>query len=116
MVRFWREVRYRTDYILGTDFRLFRNVAVRNPWHNSDHYMVLGCLNSYPLREHTEYLGWRIRPPPPPPTTLTREDGFFASLRRAIPKPKTRESRKNVWISEDKWRLVNEKVPALRGP
>ena len=36
------EVRSRTDYILGTDHRLFRNVAVRDPRHNSDHYMVLG--------------------------------------------------------------------------
>ena len=26
-----REVRSRTDYILGTDNRLFRNVAVRDP-------------------------------------------------------------------------------------
>ena len=30
----------RTDYILGTDRRLFRNVSIRDPRHNSDHYMV----------------------------------------------------------------------------
>ena len=33
-------VRSRIDYILGTDSCLFRNVAVRDPWHNSDHIMV----------------------------------------------------------------------------
>ena len=37
-----REVRSRTDYIMGTDRRLLGNISVRNPMHNSDHYMVLG--------------------------------------------------------------------------
>ena len=50
-------VRSRTDYIKGTDSRLFKNVAVRDPWHNSDHYMVLGCLPSVPLLETKRYLG-----------------------------------------------------------
>ena len=48
MLRKGQEVRSRTDYILGTDRRLFRNVTVRDPRHNSDHYMVLGCLPSAP--------------------------------------------------------------------
>ena len=48
MLRKGREMRSRTDYILGTDSRLFRNVAVRDPRHNSDHYMFLGCLTSAP--------------------------------------------------------------------
>ena len=37
-----REVQSRTDFILGTDCRLFGNVSVRDPRQNSDHYMVLG--------------------------------------------------------------------------
>ena len=45
-----REVRSRTDYILEMDLRLFWNVAVRDPRHNSDHYMVLGCLHRAPPR------------------------------------------------------------------
>ena len=49
VIRKGREVRSRTDYILGTDRRLLRNVAVRDPQHNSDHYMVLGCIPSAPL-------------------------------------------------------------------
>ena len=48
-----REVRSRTDYILGTERRLFRNVAVWDPRHNLDHYMVLGCLPSAPPRWST---------------------------------------------------------------
>ena len=42
-------VRSRTDYITGTDRRLFLNVAVRDPRHNTDQYMVLGCLPGAPL-------------------------------------------------------------------
>ena len=52
MIMEGREVRYRTNYILGTDRHLFGNVSVRDPMHNSDHYMVLGCLHSASLKEH----------------------------------------------------------------
>ena len=50
MLRKGREVRSRTDYILGTDRRIFGNVSVRDPRHNSDHYLVLGCLHSASLK------------------------------------------------------------------
>ena len=63
MLQKGREVRSRTDYILGTDRRLFRNVAVRDPRHNSDHYNVLGYLPSAPPTEHRRYLGGRKRWP-----------------------------------------------------
>ena len=55
MKRQGQVVRSRTDYILGTDRRLFKNVAVRDPRHNTDHYMVLGCLPGTPL-EMTRWL------------------------------------------------------------
>ena len=51
-----REVRSRTNYILGTDHRLFGNVSVRDPRHNSDYYLVLGCLPRASLKEHMWYL------------------------------------------------------------
>ena len=46
-----QEVRSWTDYILGTDLCLFRNVTVWDPRHNSDYYMVLGCLPRTPLSD-----------------------------------------------------------------
>ena len=61
MQRKGQVVRSQTDYILGTDRRLFRNVTARDPQHNSDHYMVLGCLPSAPLSETKRYLGGRKR-------------------------------------------------------
>ena len=109
-------VRSRTDYILGTDCRLFYNMFVREPRHNTDHYMVLGCLRSSPEREHTKYLTGRKRLPLQPPSAPTREDGIFAALRRAVPKPQARDRRKNGWISEDTLRIVNERVSVRRKP
>ena len=50
MVRLGREVRSWTDYILGTDCCLVRNVAAWDPRNNLEHYMVIGCLRSSPLR------------------------------------------------------------------
>ena len=44
MVRGGEAMRSRTDYLLGTDRSLFRNVAVRDPGYTSDHYMVVGLL------------------------------------------------------------------------
>ena len=116
MIRSGWEVRYQTDYILRTDRRIFWNVSVREPRYNSDHYIVMGCLLSAPLREHSRYLGESKRPPLRPPTTPTREDGIFAALRRAVPKPLARDARKNVWISEATWRHVNDRVSARRDP
>ena len=70
------EVRSRTDYILGKDRYLFGNVSVWDSRHNSDHYMVLGCLTSASLTEHKRYLGGGLKPPTEP----TREDKVFAAL------------------------------------
>ena len=112
MVREGREGRSRTDYILGVDHCLFWNVSVWDPRHNSDHYMVLGCLHSASLKEHARYLGGRKRPPLCPPTKVTREDKIFAALKRAVPKSRAQEARKKAWISATTWRLVDERVSA----
>ena len=38
------------DYILGSDRRIFQNVAVRDSRHNSDNFIVVGCLHGSSLR------------------------------------------------------------------
>ena len=78
--------------------------------------MVLGCLRIAPLREHTKYIGQRMRPTLYPPTIQARGVRLFAYLRRAIPKLKEMEARKNAWILEDTWRLVNKRVSARQDP
>ena len=116
MIREGREVQSRTDYILGTYRRLFENVSVRDPRHNSDHYLVLVCLHSASLKEHMWYLRGQKKLPLCPPTAPTWEDKIFAALRRAVLKPRAREAWKNEWISAATWRLVNERVSARRDP
>ena len=44
ILRGGREIRSRTDYILGTDRRLIQNMAVRDARHNIYQYLVLGCI------------------------------------------------------------------------
>ena len=57
MQRLGKYVRSQTDYILGTDIRLFRNISARDLQNNSEHFMVLGCLRGATQLEHTSYLG-----------------------------------------------------------
>ena len=63
MVREGKVVRSWKYYIPGTDLHLFWNVSIWDPWHNTDHYMVLGCLHRAPKREHTKYLTGRKQLP-----------------------------------------------------
>ena len=114
MVYLGRELRYWTYYILAMDFRLFRNLSVRYPRKNSDHYMILGCLRSTALREPTKYLGRHTRISIRLLTTLTIEVGIFAALWRSIPNPKAQEARENAWILADTWRLVDTRVSVLQ--
>ena len=38
-------VQSHTEFILSTYHRMLRNVSVQDPRHNTDYYMVLGCLH-----------------------------------------------------------------------
>ena len=115
MVREGRVIRSRTDYLLGTDRSLFRNVAVQDPRHNSDHYMVVGHLRSETAWEHARYIKGRRKIPLKPPTEPTREDELFGDLRRSVPKPHERENHRNAWISKETWILSDERVSVGRG-
>ena len=44
VVRQGRVVRSWEEYILVSDREIFQNVAIRDPRHNSDYLMVVGCL------------------------------------------------------------------------
>ena len=56
-------VRSRMDYILVSNCRIFQNVAVRDPRHKSDRFVVVGCLRGASLRKQSRYLGHRTRLP-----------------------------------------------------
>ena len=50
-----------------------------------------------------------------PPKDPTREDELFGDLRRAVPKPHEQEKHRNAWISDETWRIADERVYAKRG-
>ena len=51
---------------------------------------------------------------PPSPTTPTKEDGIFAALRKAFPKPQARDLGGNASILEAMWKLVDKRVSACQ--
>ena len=112
MVREGKVVLSQTNYILGTDRRIFWNMSVWDPRHNTDHYMVMGFFRIAPKRENIKYLTGSKQLPLRPSSDPTREDRIFAALWRAVPKPHARGKRKKGWILEDTWRLVNERLSA----
>ena len=102
------------DYLLGTDRSLFRNVAVRDPSDNSDHFMVVGHSRSATAQDHACYIKGIRKMPLKPPTEPTRWDELFGALQRAVPKPHERDKHKNAWISKGTWRLVDKRFSARR--
>ena len=95
-----RVVRSYTDYIMGSDRRIFQSVAVRDPRHNSDHLMVVGSLRGAFPREHYHYLRSRTLLPLHPPGFQTRiqAEKMFTELRHAVPKTDKRRESHNLWI------------------
>ena len=116
MERGGKAIGSRTDYILGIDRSLFRNVAVRDPRYNLDHYMVVGLLRGGTVREHIRYIAGRRRIPLTLPKRPTREGTLFGDLCRAVPKPQPREQHRKAWISEETWKLVDERVTVRKKP
>ena len=99
MHRGGREVCSRTNYILVKDRWLLQNVAVRDAWYNTYHYLVLGCLHGAALTTHSLYLGKQTRFPIKPPPTPNGVDHVFADLQEAITKPRCQERLHQAWIS-----------------
>ena len=61
-------------------------------------------------------LGGRKRLPLRPLTAPAREDGIFAALRRDIPNHQAQDARKNAWILEAIWILIDKRVSVQQDP
>ena len=109
-----REVRYRTNYILGTGCHLLQNVTFQDARNKTDHYLFLGCLCGDAPTAHLRYLRKHTRLPIKPPTTPNGVDHLFAELREAITKPPRRERLHHAWISPEIWRLIDTRIAACR--
>ena len=78
-------------------------MAIRDPMHNYNHFMVMGCLRGSFQRDHSRYLRQRTRPL----LTITgsqvgkRADNIFAEFWSAVPNPDIRAAHHNSWILEE---------------
>ena len=118
--RTWRilprgwEVRSGTNYILGTYRRLLQKLAVRDAWHNTDHYLVLGCLRIATPVTHSRYLRKRERFPLNPPMTPGDVDRLFVEIQEGILKPPRQEHPIQALISPDTCLLVDTSISAYQ--
>ena len=104
--------------MLGSNHRIFQNVSVWDPRHNSDHFVVMRCLRGASPRNHLCYLVRQTRLPLKPPglQTKKRADTIFAALCSAVPNPERHKTRHNLWIAEETWSLIDEKVSVRKEP
>ena len=91
MIRRGRMVLSQTDYILGKDCYLLQNMSLRDAWHNTYHYLVLGYLHVAPSAEHSLYLSRRIISPLCPLNAPGGVDRLLAELQGVTSKPPRRE-------------------------
>jgi hypothetical protein len=111
----WREriVELHIDYILCSDRRVFKNVAIRDPRHYfSDHFAIMGILVSEPMRVHRTYLGGRKRFPLYPPKwgPRTKKDMIYEEIKGYIGKRSRLDCVWTPWISDKLWRLVDHRA------
>ena len=114
MHRGGQEVHSRTNYIIGTDSRLFQNIVVWDARHNTEHYLILGFLRGAAPAANLHYLGKHTLLPIIHLATLDKSDQMFAELRRAItsPSPTLRERHRQAWISPETWSLIDTRIEA----
>ena len=113
-----QEVVSKPDYILDNKQQMFLNIVVRDPHHNSDHFMVLGCLLRYPLQENKIYLGsWWCFPLKLSVMAIgTRAYTLFRALRKVIPRPNPSTFPWTACISQDTWSHIDTRADRRRYP
>ena len=72
-------------------------------------------MRSATTQDHARYIKGIRKMPLKPSSEPTREDEIFVALWRAVPKPHEQDKHTNAWISDETWRLVDERVSARRG-
>ena len=99
------------DYLLASDRRFLRNVQIQQPrLHQSDHFALVGVVQSAPHEEHRAYLRGRKRFPlqPPKAEAMSQADTLFTALKSHVDKAKPAIRQAKVpWISGTTWKSVD---------
>ena len=103
------------DYILTTEHSHFSNFKILTPRFDTDHRMVKGILRIDLKKNQKKYMCQRTRYPVRKPKDPSRADVLLAELcnhvEKITPEP---DSRKQSWISNDTWKLVDQKAEARK--
>ena len=91
----------RTDYIFGTGRRLFQKFSARELWHNTDHYLVQGCLCQVNQRENKCSFGMGMQILFHLTKRTSREENIFASLQQELPNKTARKCAQNSLVLEE---------------
>ena len=110
------EVRYRKEFILGTDFHLFQNVSACHPRHSTYHCLVLGCLHGMTQREHQRHLRLRTMLSLYPPNWPSHGDYLLDPPPAGGSQEPARECAYAFCISEETWQVIYTRVSLWRPP
>ena len=89
-------------------------MSVQDSRHNTDHYLVIGCLCGAAPSYHSHYIGkWKqfLMKLPNIPGGVDR---LFAELRGGIPKLPQWERPYHVFILMKTWQIIDTRIAALR--
>jgi hypothetical protein len=109
-------IRSRCDYILAEDRRDFISVNIVTPCHfQGDHDAVVATMKVATPDEHWEYLRKRKKFPLSVPRGQGNEaDRLLKKLNRAQRQAVDRDRRRKSWVSEETWRLVDQRALGRR--
>ena len=79
--------------------------------------MILVCLISATAKEHWRYLRNQMRFPNFPPTReIMQEDTLFYNILEDIPDMAAQAARRNTWILQEMWTLVDMRMALHHEP
>jgi hypothetical protein len=105
-------VQSRCDYILGSDRKAFKYVSIKDPFYNSDHFMVTGGIRSASRQDNSRYLRSCQRFPMRPIIPQTDTEMEYDKLKRyiEIQAPDVKRQAKAPWIQADTWKLIDTRT------
>jgi hypothetical protein len=98
----------RCDYLLGVDRHTFSKVCLKDPRFDSDHFMILGTLNSATLKVNQTYLRGRQKCPlKVSERPLNKAVAIFEELQLSVERKECAVRRQVSWISSETWKLID---------
>jgi exonuclease III len=105
-------IQSRCDYTLGTDRRIFKYISIKDPFYNSDNFMMTGGIHSASKNDNIKYRRRRQKFPLRHTANQSETETEYDKLKRliTIQAPNTDRQAKAPWISETTWKLIDTRT------